>query len=243
MISVGFKTDRGKARSGNEDSVFVLPAEQLYIVADGVGGHNSGELASRMAVSYMAQYAALNPLSEIQDTAKLRDYFQNAVSGANQLIFTSAYKEAGHVGMATTMVMCHLRENKAYVVNVGDSRAYLLREGSLLQITKDHTWVNEMIDRGMLTEQEAKDHPDKNMITKALGGEPTVSPDFFVFDTYPGDILILCTDGLYGEVGEDYITEIAGKAKTMHRLSKELVDEANRQGGKDNISVICISIQ
>ena len=243
MISVGFKTDKGISRDDNEDAVFVLPDRDLYMVADGVGGHSSGELASRMAVGFMAQFAALHPLSEVKDTDALRQYFMALLSGANELIFRKACTEPGHRGMATTAVLCYLRSGKAYVVNVGDSRAYLVRDGRLMQVTTDHTLIQELVDKGEITPEQAENHPEKHVITRAVGGEATIKPDFFSFDTYPGDTLVLCTDGLYGMVAEEMIARLASRSKTMHGLSRALVDMANSNGGEDNITVVCIRIQ
>ena len=243
MISVGFKTDKGRMRNGNEDSLFVLPAQQLYIVADGVGGHNSGELASRMAVGYIAQYVALNPPEEVVDGKDLKEYFQKCFEGANELIYRKACLENGHLGMATTGVLCYLRDGWAFAVNVGDSRAYLIRDGVLRQIPEDHTCVRDLVKKGVITEEEAKVHPDRNMITRAIGGEERIEPDFFRFRYYPGDVILLCTDGLYGEIDDASFTRLAASTTSMHRLAKDLVEEANNNGGKDNISVICIKIQ
>ena len=243
MISIGFKTDKGLTRQDNEDAVFVLPDRNLYMVADGVGGQNNGELASRTAVGYMAQFAALHPVAMVREGAALKQYFMSLLSGANELIFGKAYSEPGSTGMATTAVICYLRDDTAYVVNVGDSRAYLVRDGKIMQITTDHTLIQEMIDSGELTPEQAADHPEKHVITRAVGGEPTVRPDFFTFRTYPGDTIILCTDGLYGMVDEELIAGMASRSKTMHGLSRALVDMANQEGGEDNISVVCIRIQ
>lgn len=243
MISVGFKTDKGNIRNGNEDSIFVLPEQRLYIVADGVGGHNSGELASRMSVGYMAQYMALNPLNKVKSKAALKRYFQDCFSGANELVYNKARYEKANRGMATTALVCYLRADECYVVNVGDSRAYLVRDGVMRQLTEDHTLVNDMIKSGMISPEEALQHPDRHMITRAIGGEPTIEPDFYRFKTYPGDLIIMCTDGLYAEVGADTMLQMAMETKAMHRLARNLVDEANHAGGKDNISVVCIKIQ
>jgi len=144
--------------------------------------------------------------------------------------------------MATTAVLCYLRSGWAYIVNVGDSRAYLVRDGVLRQATEDHTYINEMLKQGMITEEEAAKRPDKNMITRAIGGEKSVRPDFFQFEISSGDVIILCTDGLYGEVEEPRIASLAVQNKSMHGLAGKLVEEANRCGGKDNISVICIKV-
>lgn len=243
MISVGFKTDTGINRSNNEDSVFIMPDRQLYMVADGVGGHNSGELASRMTVGYMAQFVALHPIESVRGDIALKDYFLSLFSGANDLVFRKSVSEHENRGMATTAVLCYLRNKMAYVINVGDSRAYLVRDGVLRQITRDHTLVQDMIDNGLITAKQADERTDKNMITKAIGAEMEVHPDFFAFETYPGDTIIMCSDGLYGEVEDDKMASMASAATTMHTLSKDLVDAANNHGGSDNISVVCIRIQ
>lgn len=243
MISAGFKTDKGISREDNQDAVFVLPDRDLYMVADGVGGHSSGELASRLAVGYMAQFAALHPIGDIEEGDPLKQYFTDLLAGANELIYTKACTESGHRGMATTAVLCYLRGSRAFVVNVGDSRAYLVRSGQIMRITTDHTLIQELVDKGEITAEQAANHPEKHVITRALGGEPTVKPDFFSFDIYPGDTVILCTDGLYGMVDEAIISRLASRSKTMHGLSRSLVDMANSNGGEDNITVVCIRIQ
>ena len=243
MISVGFKTDKGRLRNGNEDALFVLPEQQLYVVADGVGGHNSGELASRMVAGYIAQYAALNPVSSVDSSRGLKRYFKTCFEGANELVYRKACSERSNLGMATTCVLCYLRDDSAYVVNVGDSRAYLIRDSVLRQITQDHTKVQAMLSEGIISGVEALSHPDRNMITKAIGGEETVEPDFFHFEIFPGDIILLCTDGLYGEMSSERLLEIVESGDSMHRVANNLVDEANRKGGRDNISVVCIKIQ
>lgn len=242
MISVGFKTDKGNMRSSNEDSLFVMPDQQLYIVADGVGGHNSGELASRMSVGYMAQYVAMHPLSSVASKKDLRKYFLDCFQGANELIYSKSLEEENNNGMATTTVLCYLEGSDCYVVNVGDSRAYLVREGVMRQLTEDHTLVQDMLRSGLLTKEEALTHPDRNMITRAIGGESAIEPDFYRFETCPGDVILLCTDGLYGEVSADRILALSSDTFSMHELATKLVDEANQAGGKDNISVVCIRI-
>lgn len=243
MISVGFKTDRGVCRSGNEDSIFIMPDKQIYMVADGVGGHNSGELASRMTVGYMAQFVALHPLDGIKSDIELKEYFLQLFKGANDLVFKKSLSENNNRGMATTAVLCYLRGPMAYVINVGDSRAYLVRDGVIRQVTKDHTLVQEMVDQGLITPAEAEERNDKNMITRAIGGEMDVRPDFFAFEVYPGDTIIMCSDGLYGEVEDEKMAAMASSTVAMHSLSKDLVDAANNHGGNDNISVVCIRIQ
>ena len=242
MISVGFKTDKGMLRDANEDSLFVMPEQNLFIVADGVGGQNSGELASRMSVGYMAQYVSLHPVADVESKRDLKRYFKACFEGANELVYYKSNEEKNNKGMATTSVMCYIRDNWAYVINVGDSRAYLIRDNVISQVTIDHTCVNEMLQSGLLTPQEAENHPDKNMITRAVGGERTIRPDFFQFEICSGDVILLCSDGLYGEVDNKSMLNIIRNTQSMHGLAKSLVEEANRNGGRDNISVICIKV-
>jgi len=128
------------------------------------------------------------------------------------------------------------------VVNVGDSRAYLIRDGIIRQITEDHTCVQEMINAGLITAEDAKYRQDKNMITRAVGGDLHVKPDFFNLDVYPGDLLILCSDGLYGEIGDEGILKVAMESPSMHSMAKNLIDAANHAGGKDNVTAVCIGI-
>lgn len=242
MISVGFKTDKGIMRKDNEDSIFVFPDKHVYMVADGVGGQSSGELASRMTVGYMAQFVAIHPIPASGDEGELRMYFSELFDGANKLVFDKATSEPGNIGMATTALLCYLQDDIAYFVNVGDSRAYLVRDEKMYQITDDHSYVQTMFREGHITREQAEASPDKNMITRAIGGDRSVNPDFFTIKTYPGDTVIMCTDGLYGEVEADTIARITTDAKTMHNLAKDLVDAANAHGGNDNISVVCIRI-
>lgn len=242
MITVGFKTDKGIQRMDNEDSIFVMPDRQIYMVADGVGGQSSGELASRMTVGYMAQFVALNPIEEAESEEDLRAYFDALYSGANNLVYQKSISEPGNAGMATTALLCYLTDDNAYFVNVGDSRAYLLRNGEMFQITDDHSFVQTMLREGLISEDEAAKRPDRNMITRAIGGSRAVNPDFFCMETYPGDTIILCTDGLYSEVDDDEIAGYASRMDSMYLLAKKLVDKANEHGGGDNISLVCIRI-
>ncbi len=243
MITVGFKTDKGRKRNDNEDSLFVIPDKKIFIVADGVGGQNSGELASRMTVGYMAQFVCLNPIEEAKTEGDLKEYFRSLFSGANTLVHDKSVSEPGNLGMATTALLCYIRENTAYFVNVGDSRAYLIRDGKAYQITEDHSFVQTMIREGHISKEEAEKRADRNMITRAIGGDVNVHPDFFSLDLFPKDTVILCTDGLHGEIPDEAIAAFCTDAGTMHDLATQLVAAANEAGGKDNISVVCIRIQ
>jgi len=242
MTQVGFKTDRGKKRDRNEDSLFVMPQENIYIVADGVGGQNSGELASSMAVKSIAEYIKARPLNGITDEEELKGYFLECMKNANQTVYQTAQLSAENAGMATTAVLLHLAGSKAYIVNVGDSRAYIYRDGQISQITEDHTYVNELVKGGSITKAQAEIHPQKNMITRALGGDEKILPDFYRLEIIKNDIIILCTDGLYGELSAEEICSLAAASDSMNALSRSLVRRANGHGGNDNITVICLKI-
>lgn len=242
MIQVGFKSDKGIKRKNNEDAYFVMPAEDVYIIADGVGGNNAGEIASRTAVSVTAEYIRENPIRNITREDELREYFMKCLSKANTEIYTLARKYEENRGMATTMVIAYVVGKLGYIVNVGDSRAYVVRQGQMKSVTEDHTYVNELLKSGVITEEEAERHPKKNMITRAIGGDAVIEPDFFRVDFENDDILLLCTDGLYSEVPDDTTANILTEAESMRDAAGMLVHEANRLGGRDNITVICLKI-
>ena len=243
MNLIGFKSNKGIKRSNNEDACFIMPKEQVYIVADGVGGNNSGELASRTAVMSVADYIKANPLDLVTQEDQLKDYFEKCIAKANEDVLMLGEKHEKNNGMATTLIVCHIRDSKGYILNVGDSRAYVFRGETLFQITEDHSYVNSLVKLGVITEKEAQGHHKSHVITRALGAEESISADFFQTNLRDGDILLLCTDGLYGEVGADKISEIMYAETQMTSLAEKLISEANRAGGNDNITVICIKIR
>ncbi|MCR4669075.1 MAG: Stp1/IreP family PP2C-type Ser/Thr phosphatase [Clostridia bacterium] len=240
-MDVGFKTDKGKRRNNNEDAFFVLRNDGVFIVADGVGGNNSGEIASRTAVNEVAQFVEDRSPKELRGKA-LREYFIKAVRGANFRVYDMAQRYIENSGMATTMVIAYIEGSRLLVCNVGDSRAYVYGGGVLRQITEDHTYVNALVKAGVISKDQAMKHEDKNMITKAIGAENDVEPDIFELELMDGDCVLLCTDGLYGEVKEEDIAGIFAKGGSMTDTCAELVDAANDGGGSDNITVICIKV-
>lgn len=242
MVQIGFKSNAGVVRDNNEDACFVIPSHDVYVVADGVGGNNGGEIASRTAVRGVAEYVDTTPIGGCADAEAIRDYFIRCLELVNKEIYLTGVKHKENKGMATTIVIAYIRGNTAYIANVGDSRAYLFRDGILSQITEDHTYVNELLKSGVITMEEAQTHSKKNVITRAVGAEPSVRMDFFQTNLEKNDILMLCSDGLYGEVEEQRLIEILGEKTTMSTACKHLVDEAIRCGGRDNITVICLKI-
>ncbi len=242
MTQIGFKSNTGVIRNNNEDACFVIPSHDVYVVADGVGGNNAGEIASRTAVRGIAEYVAANPVEACEDEEAIYHYFSQCLEQVNDEIYQMGRKHKENKGMATTAVIACVKDHTAYIINIGDSRAYLYRDGRIMQITVDHTYVNELLRTGMITTEEAKNHSQKNVITRALGAEPAVIADFFQTNVEKGDILMLCSDGLYGEVPERKLEEILDRQNPMPETCSRLVEEAIRSGGRDNITVVCLKI-
>lgn len=242
MVQIGFKCNKGIVRENNEDACFVIPSHDVYIVADGVGGNNSGEVASGTAVSEIAAFVNGEDLASCQNAEEIFGFFYEALEIANDSIFRIGLENEANRGMATTAVIAYVRDDSAYVSNIGDSRAYLFRNGRLNRITTDHTYVNELISKGLITEEEAENHRQKNVITKALGTERLADPDFYKVSLEKNDILMLCSDGLHGEVPQEAIEKILEEGRSMNETCALLVDEAIRYGGRDNITVVCIRI-
>ena len=243
MNLIGFKSNKGIKRSNNEDACFIMPKEQVYMVADGVGGNNSGELASRTAVTSVADYIKTNPIDLVEQEDQLKSYFEQCIAKANEDVLMLGAKHEKNKGMATTLIVCHIRELTGYILNVGDSRAYVLRGEELHQITEDHSYVNSLVKLGVITEEEAQGHHKSHVITRALGAEETIAADFYQTNLQNGDILLLCTDGLYGEVGPEKLSQLMNSEPQMTTLAEKLISEANKAGGNDNITVICIKIR
>ena len=254
-MEVGFKSDKGLKRSNNEDACFVLLTDKVYLVADGVGGGNAGEIASRTAVNEIAnyisqhpidkatnKYASQHPIDKATNKYAIVNYLQDCLDKTNEKIFESARKYEENKGMATTAAIVYTRGGIAYIANVGDSRVYLFRNEKLVQLTEDHTYVNTLLNAGIISEEQAASDSRKNVITKALGAEDTVEPDFFQVDIIKDDIFILCTDGLYDEVDEGSMIEILKKDSSMSDVCADMIAAANRNGGHDNITIIALRV-
>ena len=241
-MHVGFKTDKGVVRSSNEDACFVLLPDKVYILADGVGGGNSGEIASRTAVSEIANYVVQRPIRHMTDKLEIVSYLRDAISKANKKIYDMAQTYPENQGMATTTVVVHVRKGKAFIANIGDSRVYLYRDFELTQLTEDHTYVNTLVRAGILSKEEAEHDERKNVIIKALGAEEVVEPDFYQLDLLEDDILLICSDGLYDELSPEEIIDVIQEKENMSDLSKELISRANENGGRDNITIISLKV-
>lgn len=242
MTQIGFKSSTGVRRSNNEDACFVLPSYDVYVVADGVGGNNAGEIASRTAVRGIAEYVDKNPIGECQNEDEIHNYFNDCLNQVNHEIYLLGERHRENKGMATTVVIAYLKEHDLHIANIGDSRAYLFSKGKLSQITEDHTYVNELVKNGAITLEEAKAHNHRNVITRAVGAEPTIQADFYKQQVDEEDIVLLCSDGLYEEVETIAIKNIMRLDVGMSAMCNRLVDEAIKCGGRDNITVVCLKV-
>lgn len=231
-------TDVGQKRQVNQDYVYAseepvgnLP--NLFVVADGMGGHNAGDFASSFAVQTLVRTILED---ENQNPIKI---IRHAVEEANCKVLEESKLHAEMSGMGTTMVLVTIIDDYAYVANVGDSRLYLI-EDQILQITKDHSLVQEMVRRGLITKEEAKEHPDKNIITRVLGIGPEIEVDFFDIHLKENSVLLLCSDGLSNMVSDEDIWRIVSTSREMKEAGMRLVSLANENGGKDNIAVVLV---
>jgi serine/threonine protein phosphatase PrpC len=245
LLSAGL-SDVGRKRTHNEDSFALVESENLYLVADGMGGHSSGEVASRMAIETMAEFfAATSADPEATWPYKMdkaRGYDENRlVTGiklANRRIYEAAQRETRLHGMGTTMVALLAVRDAMLIGHVGDSRVYRVRNGALEQLTEDHSLLNDYIKMKSMTPEEIESFPHKNVIVRALGMKETVKVDAILDQPKPGDLYLLCSDGLCGPASDDEIKEIVLKHKDLRDTAQALIDRANEHGGPDNVTVV-----
>jgi len=232
VIEHAERSDTGQVRPANEDSFLVR--SPLFVVADGMGGANAGEVASRAAVE---TFAAGLPAGE-DPGPRLAE----AVRAANRRINQESEADSSRRGMGTTVTAALIGDSSVTLAHVGDSRAYLIRSGQISQLTQDHTLVDELVRQGTLTEAEAAVHPQRSIITRALGPEPSVEVDVEDHALEAGDVLLLCSDGLSGMVGNQEMLAIVDGSKSLPAAAKALIDAANVAGGKDNITVLLVRV-
>ena len=230
-------TDKGKVRALNEDSYYApAQGEEYCCVADGMGGHNAGEVASAIAVEVFAD--------RMRDTIfSPHDRLRRAVSAANKAIFDKAAADQKMSGMGTTLTGLLIEDGEAHIAHVGDSRCYLLRNRALIQVTSDHTLVEELVLKGAITVKEAHSHPQRNVITRALGTEMGVMIDLLRIRTLPGDVFILCSDGLSGMVSQREMTEILNSRMRREDKAAALMAKALDAGGHDNVTVLLATME
>lgn len=235
-----YLTDRGKVRKQNEDAVGLLKnqAEQtLAIVADGMGGHKAGDVASSIVRSlFLDEWKQNEGIDSIEDA---KEWLDERIRMANKKVYDHAQTNPECDGMGTTVIASILLKNDIIIAHIGDSRSYLFNQ-TLEQITTDHTLVNELVQNGEITKQEADNHPQKNVLMKALGTDESITPDVFSVEWEINDRLLICTDGLSDKLSETEIAAFLSGDKSIEDIAEELVDRANELGGEDNITVVIL---
>lgn len=242
-MKVFAKSDIGKARNMNEDFFYISKDTEplkLYILADGMGGYSGGEIASKLATISVKSYIESN-FNNIDYTKKeeLLKLIKNAIEYANMVVYEKAKENEELTNMGTTLEVCIIYNNKAFIGHIGDSRIYRIRKDIIRKITQDHSYVQKLVKDGTITKEEAVNHPKKNMLIKALGCTPFVEPDIMVKGFLKDDIIVICSDGLTNMISEEEI--YATVNKNVDSASDELVNNANERGGYDNITVIIIN--
>ena len=250
VLEIASATDPGMVRSHNEDSVAADAAHGLVVLADGMGGYNAGEVASGMATTVIVtemqqvlgkvQPFEIDPKTNKQVAPQL---VREQVLKANTSIYQAAQTQPQYAGMGTTLVVCQFYDNKVLVAHLGDSRLYLSRDGKFSQVTRDHSLLQEQIDSGLITPEQAKHAQHKNLVTKALGIDPTVEPEIHEYPTKPGDLYLLCSDGLCDMVAdEDIGMAVQALGANLKLAAQQLIQMANDNGGRDNVSVILVRV-
>jgi protein phosphatase len=247
-IEVGSKTDVGRVRENNEDSFHAVPALNLWIISDGMGGVAHGEVASALAVETIAAYcqdalskpATSSGVGRSSDLSVTANHLADATRAANRKIYNSAAQNPEQEGMGATVVAAWLEGRCLSLVHVGDSRAYLMRSGTLVRLTEDHSLVAEQVRRGVLTPEQAEHSKLQNILVRALGVREDVEPDISDRDLLPGDFLLLCTDGLTRGVPDPEIAKVLASSAGPQAAVDRLVDLALERGGEDNITAIVV---
>lgn len=238
-FSCAARTDVGVVRSGNEDTYLMVSERGLFVVADGMGGHAAGEVASDMAARIVAEeYRPVRGMSDDELMAQM----VGAIRSANGAIFKRTIQEQDKRGMGTTATVLALLPRRYLIGQVGDSRAYILRGGVLTQITKDHSYVQEQVDAGRLSPEEARVHPYANVITRCVGSNGDVVPDLFLGTLEAGDLLLLASDGLTGMLEDEDLRVVLSSGESLEAMVDRLISDANRRGGLDNITVVLVQI-
>ncbi len=240
-VKAVFMTDRGRIRKLNEDSGGIFKnkdGHRLAIVADGMGGHRAGDVASEMALENMRQRWIE---SEGLDTAELAEnWLEKNISEINSIIYEYAASNSECEGMGTTIVAAITNDRFATIANIGDSRCYILNDAGLKQLTEDHSLVNELVRSGQISKEDAENHPRKNVLLRALGTEAQVEIDIKTIMFEEGDVLLLCSDGLTNKVGEEEIKAILTDDASLDEKARSFIDLANENGGEDNITLLIL---
>ncbi len=242
IYTIVSKTDPGRARENNEDSVAFDAATQLGVLADGMGGYNAGEVASGMATAFIKSEMArwLSEAGKQANTREIRRALEICVDNANRSVFNAAISNAQYSGMGTTLVVAVFQDAKVLLGHIGDSRCYRFRNSELTQVTKDHSLLQEQIDAGLLTLEQAATSSHKNLVTRALGVEDAVLLELNELDVEAGDLFLMCSDGLSDMANDAEIATVLESQMPMAQKADQLISLANEHGGRDNISVLLI---
>jgi PPM family protein phosphatase len=235
-------TDTGRARTNNEDSVALDAGNALAVLADGMGGYNAGEVASGMATGFIKTELGrwLQEAGTQATDAEVRRAMDICVDNANRAIFNAANANPQYAGMGTTLVVALFRGTRVLMGHVGDSRAYRLRTGRLMQMTRDHSLLQEQIDAGLITPEQASFSANKNLVTRAVGVEDTVLLEIHQHEVHPGDIYLLCSDGLSDMLDDETLSQLLQGYDVLEEAGQALIAAANDAGGKDNIAVVLV---
>jgi protein phosphatase len=235
-------TDIGRKRKTNQDSICLDPKHHFFAVADGMGGHNGGDIASQMTVQLMPQF-----LEKFKETLEPKDLMARCIQHVNQEIYRRSEEQPELKGMGTTVTAMLFHNNKLWIGNVGDSRTYMIHNGEVYQLTRDHSFVQEKLNMGLYNREEAAKDKQKNVLVRSVGFEPEVLVDVFSYQICKNDLFLICSDGLHGKVSDRDILYIVQKnipspasatAADLQKAVQELIHQANENGGQDNISVI-----
>lgn len=244
-LTFGVVCDKGLKRESNEDCYNIIAGNDglptVFMVADGMGGHTMGEVASRMAVDSLSNYI-FREKDRFSKNEDIISIINDAINLTNREICMSSGEKDDRKKMGTTLVSAFVVKNKLFIANVGDSRAYRMRSGEITKLTTDHTYIQALLDNGSITEDEAKNHPERHKITKALGFFDDLNPDVFTFEIETGDAFILCTDGLTNMVTEQEILDICLAFPDHQSACNILLEKANANGGDDNITIIIFDV-
>ena len=243
-------TDTGLLRTHNEDCFDIDDGHQVYIVADGMGGHNHGEVASRVSVDSIREFISQSvdhdgtlPIGYDASLQAHSNRLKRSIHVAHDQVLAAIREDGTLLGMGTTIVGAMLESQVMAIAHVGDSRGYRLREGHLELLTQDHTWVNEQVVAGYLSEEQAKSHPLKNVVTRALGGDSEIVVDVMETDVRPGDLFLLCSDGLTTMLSDQEIHDrITAPGETLAEICHSMVQDANARGGFDNVTVVLLRV-
>lgn len=232
-------SDVGRSRAVNEDSFVIDPVLGLYLVTDGMGGHGHGDIASRLAASSIRESLSESGSKKPFDAGVLK----RAVVTANDHLLAAVERERALTGMGTTVVALLVHGKHAAIAHIGDSRAYRLRGDQFHLLTEDHTWVAEQVIAGNLSEDQARVHPFKSVVTRALGGEAVVNVELLELELAPGDLYLLCSDGLTGLVADEQLHQRLAAGRSLDQVCRGLVEAANSRGGTDNITALVVEVE